>query len=199
MTSKTIPAFDQEAMERMFRAQEIVRERLLQVTSILDQSGIPYAVVGGNAVAYWVSTGCPGAVRGTPDGNILLTEHDFARVVELCASAGLLPFPVEDRQYIRFNNKHRLRSAVWFLLANKKYREADLFATPDVSQSVRGPEYQVIDLFPLVVMKLAAYRTIDRVHLRDLLNVDVINADWLDRIPNVFNARLNEVLDDPFG
>ena len=33
-----------------------VRERLLRATAALNRAGVPYAVVGGNAVASWVAT-----------------------------------------------------------------------------------------------------------------------------------------------
>lgn len=39
--------------ERMIRAVEKVRERLLRATSTLESAGIPFAVVDGNAVAAW--------------------------------------------------------------------------------------------------------------------------------------------------
>jgi hypothetical protein len=57
----------------------------------------------------------------------------------------------------------------------------------------------VIDLEPLVVMKLTAFRTIDRVHLRDMIGVDLVNADWLDRLDSVLAARLSGILEDPHG
>jgi hypothetical protein len=38
-------------LDRMVRAVEKVRERLTRATAALEQAGIPYAVVGGNAVA----------------------------------------------------------------------------------------------------------------------------------------------------
>ena len=41
--------------ERMDRAIEKVKERLLRAAAALRQAGVPYAVVGGNAVAAWVS------------------------------------------------------------------------------------------------------------------------------------------------
>ena len=36
-----------EILDRMERAVAKVRERLLRVTAVLNQAGIPYAVVGG--------------------------------------------------------------------------------------------------------------------------------------------------------
>ncbi|MBI4533609.1 MAG: hypothetical protein HY711_06645 [Candidatus Melainabacteria bacterium] len=41
--------------EKMIHAPEKVRERLLRATAALEKAGIPYAVIGGNAVAALVS------------------------------------------------------------------------------------------------------------------------------------------------
>src|SRR5262245_33469631 len=43
------------SFDRVVRAVEAVRQRLLRATNALDQARIPYAVVGGNAVAVWVA------------------------------------------------------------------------------------------------------------------------------------------------
>src|SRR5690554_4811751 len=53
--------------ERMIRAVEKVRERLLKATAALEAKGIPYAVADGNAVAVWVSRVDDAAVRNTQD------------------------------------------------------------------------------------------------------------------------------------
>src|SRR5258708_36344866 len=66
-----------DTLERMVRAVEKVRERLLRATSALDAQRIPYAVVGGNAVAVWVAPGDEGAVRNTRHGDILLLRSGF--------------------------------------------------------------------------------------------------------------------------
>ena len=56
-----------EILDRMERAVATVRERLLRVSGVLNQAGIPYAVVGGHAVASWVMTVDAGAIRNTRD------------------------------------------------------------------------------------------------------------------------------------
>ena len=40
-----------------------------------------------------------------------------------------------------------------------------------------GP-FHVVDLEPLVRMKLTSYRLKDRVHLLDMINVGLIDASW---------------------
>ena len=55
-----------------FRAIEDVEKRLQAFTTALDAAGIEYAIIGGNAVAAWVSTVDPDAVRSTKDVDVLL-------------------------------------------------------------------------------------------------------------------------------
>ncbi len=57
--------------ERMIRAVEKVRQRLLRAASALESAGIPYAVAGGNAVAAWVSRVDEAAVRNTQDVGLI--------------------------------------------------------------------------------------------------------------------------------
>ena len=42
--------------DRMFSAVEKVRERLDRACQALNSADVPYAVIGGNAVAAWVAT-----------------------------------------------------------------------------------------------------------------------------------------------
>lgn len=52
-------------LERMMRAVEKVRARLLRATAALKAAGVPYAVIGGQAVAAWVATVDDAAARNT--------------------------------------------------------------------------------------------------------------------------------------
>src|SRR5580765_4044523 len=69
-----------EILDRMERAVAKVRERLLRATSALNQAGIAYAVVGGNAVASWVATIDEGAVRNTRDVDLLVRRSDLPAI-----------------------------------------------------------------------------------------------------------------------
>ena len=64
--------------ERALMAAEKVKERLRRATKALDGAGVPYAVVGGNAVAEWVARIDDEAVRNTRDVDILVRRADFA-------------------------------------------------------------------------------------------------------------------------
>ena len=50
--SETTVTMGWEILDRMERAVAKVRERLLRATKALNDAGIPYAVVGGHAVAH---------------------------------------------------------------------------------------------------------------------------------------------------
>ena len=59
--------------------------------------------------------------------------------------------------------------------------------------------FRVLSLESLVRMKLTSFRDKDRVHLRDLMDVGLVDAGWLERIPAALRARLQALLDNPEG
>src|SRR4051794_4208937 len=79
-----------EILDRMERAVAKVRERLLRATAALNKAGIPYAVVGGNAVASWVATVDEGAVRNTRDVDLLIRRSDLAAAGVAFEQAGFV-------------------------------------------------------------------------------------------------------------
>jgi hypothetical protein len=81
---------DEDLLERMIRAVEKVRERLHRAADALEQAKIPYAVIGGNAVAAWVATVDESAVRNTPDVDILLQRTDLDRAQAALTRAGFV-------------------------------------------------------------------------------------------------------------
>src|SRR4051794_12211887 len=76
--------------ERMIRAVEKVRDRMLRAVRALEDGHIPYAVAGGNAVAAWDSRIDETAVRNTPDVNILLRRSDFSAAKRVLEEAGFI-------------------------------------------------------------------------------------------------------------
>src|SRR2546423_4590060 len=78
------------SLERMERAVEKVRERLLRAAAALERAGVPYAVVGGNAVAAWVSRVDDAAVRTTRDVDLLIRRSDLDAAAEALAAAGFI-------------------------------------------------------------------------------------------------------------
>ena len=48
-------------------------------------------------------------------------------------------------------------------------------------------------------MKLTAYRDKDRTHLRDMIDVGLIDVSTLDRVPAELRPRLDHLLANPEG
>ena len=70
---------------------------------------------------------------------------------------------------------------------------------PDIEPVVRTADFRTVPLETLVRMKLNSFRDKDRVHLRDMISLGMIDDSWLDRLPEVFRVRLLALLDDPNG
>src|SRR3974390_840559 len=70
-------------------ALDEVTERLERITGALEAAGVPYALVGGQAVALWVTTRDPAAVRTTKDVDILLNRGDLPQARSAALSIGM--------------------------------------------------------------------------------------------------------------
>ena len=70
---------------------------------------------------------------------------------------------------------------------------------PDVSESEDAEMFRLLSLDALVRMKLTSFRDKDRVHLRDLIDVGLVDRTWIDRISPALRVRLQELLDNPAG
>jgi hypothetical protein len=181
----------------MIRAVELVRERLLRATAALDNAAVPYAVVGGNAVAAWVARVDRAAVRNTQDVDILLRRDDFDRAREALTDAGFFHTQILGIEVFLDGPDAHPRDAVHILFAGEKVRPDYSVAAPDISDAERDPEFQVLALESLVCMKLTSYRFKDRTHLLDMIEVGLIDSTWPARFPPPLDARLQELIDNP--
>ncbi len=188
-----------EILDRMERAVGKVRERLLRATQALNQAGIPYAVAGGNAVASWVATVDEGAVRNTRDVDLLVRRRDLPAVTTALQGAGFVPGTLLDVVMFRDGEQGKPSEAVHLLFAGEKTRPDHLLPAPEI-KTVNDPgKFRVLTLESLALMKLIWNRSIDRTHLRDVIDVGLIDASWLAKFPPELAARLKEILDTPDG
>ena len=194
MTGVDLKAF---SWERMIAAVEDVRERACRAANALKQAGIRHVVVGGNAVASWVARVAKEAVRNTKDVDVLIRREDFARVVDVLESVGFVHQNVGGIDLFLDGPEGSVRSAIRIVFAGEKVRPDYPLPTPDVTESVAGPEFPVPTLDALVRMKLTSNRLSDKVHLLDMLDVGLIDESWCGRMPAALAARLKELLDSP--
>ncbi|MGA2246775.1 MAG: hypothetical protein ABSH48_17425 [Verrucomicrobiota bacterium] len=183
----------------MSNAVEKVRLRLLRAASALAQAKIPYAVAGGNAVAAWVSRVDDAAVRNTQDVDIILRSSDLAAARSAFEAAGFVYRHVAEMDKFMDGPDAKARDAVHIVFAAEKVRPDYLASVPDVSESDETETFRLVSLEALVRMKLTAFRDKDRVHLRDLLEVGLVDQSWLPKIPAPLRSRLQELLDNPEG
>ena len=186
-------------LERMAFAVERVKERLRRAAAALEGAGVPYAVVGGNAVAAWVASVDPSAVRNTQDVDILLRRADLEAAARALEAAGFVRRHVAAVEMFLDGPDARARDAVHIVFAREKVRTDHLEAAPDVSQSEKPDQFRLITLEALVRMKLTSFRRKDQVHLTDLLDVGLVDASWMKRLPPELAARLQELIDTPEG
>ena len=111
-----------DILDRMERAVAKVRERLLRATAALNQVGVPYAVVGGNAVASWVATVDEGAVRNTRDIDLLVRRSDLPVITAALEQAGFVRDEVLDVVMFRDGAEGKPSEAVHLLFAGEKTR-----------------------------------------------------------------------------
>jgi predicted nucleotidyltransferase len=180
-------------------AAEKVKERLRRATRALDAAGLPYAVVGGNAVAEWVARVDEEAVRNTRDVDILVRRADFAAVRTTLEASGFIYHHLMEVDTFIDGPQGKPSAGVHLLFAGEKVRENDEQPCPELSESERATEFQVLSLPALVRMKLTAWRDKDRTHLRDLIQVGQLDATWPARLPSPLGDRLQQLLDNPNG
>jgi len=181
----------------MERAVEKVRERLLRAASALDGGGIPYVVIGGNAIAAWVATVDESAVRNTQDVDLLLRPEDLDQAAAALSAAGFVRQHVGGIELFLDGPNAKARDAVHVILAMKKVRSEYLTAAPDVEPWEKHPKFRLIPLERLVEMKLNSFRIKDQMHLQDLVQVGLIDQTWPSRYPAPLAERLQQILDNP--
>ena len=171
--------------------------RLLKtVTTALDGAGIPYAVIGGNAVATWVARRDVGAIRATKDVDLLLRREDLDRAEVALKPVGLNRDEVLGIPVFLDQDNPIPSHGVHIIVAKEKVRETAKYAAPDVSDAERVRDgFVVLDLRSLIIMKLDANRRHDQVHIEDMLRVGLIDAELASGLPDDLLERLRYIRD----
>lgn len=192
--------------ERMNRGIEKVRERLLKATGALEAHGLNYAVVGGNAVAAWVSRVDDSVVRNTRDVDLLVRRDDMDAIKTALESVGFVYRSTSilggegNIEMFLDGKKAKARDGVHLIFAGEKVTPASIEPSPEVDQvDETGGEFKLLNLDALVTMKLTSYRRKDQVHLLDMIEIGQLDETWLHRVPESLRERLQILLDDPEG
>lgn len=185
--------------ERIERAVEKVKNRLRRVTRALNSANIPYAVIGGNAVQHWVSQVDESVVRNTRDVDIILNESDLERAIPALEAEGFIYRRSAGVTMFLDGPDAKARDAVHVVFAGKKVREEYPEPVPEIDQYELIEDARTLPFERLVTMKLTSFRDKDRVHIRDLISIGLIDQNWLDRLSPELRLRLDKLLNDPDG
>ena len=171
-----VAAYAEVSWKRMGNAVENVHQRLLRATSALEQAKVPYAVAEDNAVAAWVSRVDEAAVRNTQDVDIVLRRADLLAARTALERAGFVYRHAASIDMFLDGPDAKARDAVHIVFAAEKVRADYAAPVPDVSESEETETFRLLSLDALVRMKLTSFRDKDRVHLRDLMEVGLVDA-----------------------
>src|SRR5437588_9761654 len=157
--------------ERYLMAMDEVTERMRRIARAFDEAQVDYALVGGQAVALWVATKDPAAVRTTKDVDILLRRQDLPRARAAAATVGLDYFEVTGVGMFLEGSDPNPRKGVHLLWAGEKVRPEYPLPSPTVAaREMLEPGQYVVALGGLVRMQLMSNRDQDRRRLPDLID-----------------------------
>lgn len=187
------------SLERAIQAVELVRQRLLRATNALNAASVPYAVVGGHAVAAWVSRVDEAAVRNTRDVDILIRRTDLDAARNALTTAGFIYRHVAGMDVFLDGPNSSIRESVHIVFAGEYVKQGEPAPNPDVADFEDAGEYRIISLASLVQIKLTANRDKDRTHIRDLIDVGLVDHTWLAKLQPTLATRLADILANPQG
>jgi hypothetical protein len=142
--------------ERALMAGEKVKERLRTATRALDAARVSYVVVGDNAVAEWVGRIDEEAVRNTRDVDLLFRRVDLPSARAALELEGFIHHYVFGVDTFIDGPHGKPSGGIHVLFAGEKVRREDVDALPDIAESKRAVDFQVVTLEALVRMKLTA-------------------------------------------
>lgn len=178
-------------------ALEDVTARLERICGALQRASVPYALAGGQAVAIWVATKEPAAVRTTKDVDILIRREDLSKARSAALAVEMDYFEVMGVGMFLDRRDPNPRHAVHLLWAGEKVRPNYALASPTIDQRQKLPNnLSVVALPGLVQMKLLSYRDQDKVHLRDMIDVGLVDRELIEGLPPTLAERLDALLSE---
>jgi hypothetical protein len=174
----------------MWRVEELLRK----VTEALSAAGVPYAIVGGNAVAAWVASADPDAVRATKDVDILAQRSDVSEFARVLAAVDLIYAEVLGVHMFIDKQDPSPKRGVHLVMANEFIKPEYSHPAPGIDKvTTTIAEYPVIDLPELIEMKLQSFRPVDQTHIIDMLGVNLISDELVSNLPPDLQERFHQV------
>lgn len=178
-------------------AMERLEARMELICRTLETRGIPFAIVGGQAVALWVATKDPAATRTTKEIDIAVERASLPAIRAAAREIGMKYEVVMGVGMLLEDADPHPRQGVHLVWAGEQVRPNDVNVVPPTAERVYlEPMRPVVPLANLVAMKLQANRRRDLVHLEDMIDVRLIDRQILDQLPPVLADRLRQLFDE---
>lgn len=191
--------FPWEVVMKAERAAEKVQERMYKAAAALTAAKVPFAVIGGNAVGLWVATKDEGAVRNTKDVDMLLNRADLPRAENAMSAAGFDMTEVDGITMFLEQSDPMPSRSVHVYFAGERIKPNNTVTAPPINVGIVSGAVPALGLRELLILKLIAFRNIDRVHIRDMIRVGLIDDAMAEQIPPELRPRLEEIRADPDG
>jgi hypothetical protein len=181
-----------------FEAAQIVIDRQTAIIHKLQSANLSFALSGSNAVYHWIENADPSSVRQFRNIDLIANRSDQVAVISALTYLKLIP---EERDnYLLLRNEHttkdRWSDRVYF--AGEAYVGTDAtIPTLDNIDIVKG--VPIVSLSVLVEFLLLRFNLNDKVDLRDLIDVGLIDQSWPNKFPLELGQRLQQILDTPDG
>ncbi len=195
LNSQSVPGALPILWEQHLMAVDRVTQRMERITAALNAAAVPYALAGGQAVAIWVATRDPAAVRTTKDVDLLVARSDLPQIRAAALAAGFDYFETMGVGMLLDRSDPNPRHAVHLVWANEIVRSGELHPTPSLDgRQFLEATLPIVSLHDLVLMKLSANRDQDRVHLRDMIDVGLIDRGFFGDLPADLQSLLDHLL-----
>ena len=182
----------------MFEAIERVRQRQSQIVESLARSRVAYALSGSNATFEWVASVEEAAVRQYRNVEFIIRRESLPNATHGLSKIGLIAEERENDVLFRLYPEQRERWTDRALFAGQMMSGSGSHI-PDLGNVSLVNNTCLLPLHTLVEFQLSRWELDDKVDLRDLLDVGLLDDSWLLRLPSPLAERLQELLDDPDG
>ena len=172
---------------RALEAAEATERRARRAAALLDGAVIPYALCGGIGSTAWVASMEEEATRSSVDVRIVLRRSDLPRARQVLEGEAFVSTEQDGWPVFVDGPTGKIRGGVKIVFAGEMLREGDVAPTPDVTESIRAKDFQVLTLEALVRIMLVSNHNEDGMLLRDLMGVSSQSSrdgsDWVYHRP----------------
>ena len=167
---------------------ELALKRARRTSEILREQKIRHAIAGGFGV-YALVREVDGFAHVSANVDLLIERKDFKQAVKELSRAEIVLVELK-------HNRHRLDS-VRAIFAGERFQEGDLFIQPPLDEHLTYPTtsgFEGLLLRPLLMTKLIAFRAVDKLHVQDLLECNLITPEIERSLPYDLRVRLESIV-----